>query len=65
MVNCEIKNVKHGGACYILNERTQQHMYQFLDLVSQNTFLSNGVQSRLALFSAISIRLLSGTAIES
>jgi hypothetical protein len=57
--------VKHGGACYILNERTQQHMYQFLDRVSQNTFLSNGVQSRLALFSAISIRLLSGTAIES
>jgi hypothetical protein len=40
-------------------------MYQFLDRVLQNTFLSNGVQSRLALFSAISIRLLSGTAIES
>jgi hypothetical protein len=57
--------VKHDGACYILNERIQQHMYQFLDRVSQNTFLSNGVQSRLALFSAISIRLLSGTAIES
>lgn len=31
----------------------------------KNTFLSNGVQSRFALFSAIIIRLLSGTVIAS
>jgi hypothetical protein len=27
---CRIKNVKHDGACYVVNERIQQHIYQLL-----------------------------------